>query len=290
MKFNTPILQDLSAGGLIREEHKTLFADKCRDLIIPVYRDTLSHIIYLSPDFEGHDASYYADKAVQGTTHPRNSMDQADTARRHSLLETLIAGKRYLDYGCGLGYQLAAARGIAKEVMGIELSDEGKHQLQNLGIRHSDNLEAARSFAPEVVSFFHVVEHLPDPVQLLGALYAICAPGTRLILEVPHAKDSLLMGSCQAFKDFTLWSEHLVLHTRQSLQYITEKAGWRTLDIVGTQRYPVWNHIGWLETGKPSGLSGAVADRTSDNLSRAYEAYLAARDTTDTLILHAEKC
>lgn len=289
MKAVLPIFRDLMNRGFIKEENKIAFSPSCRDLDIPVYQDSLSGVIYLSPDFQGKASDYYESKDVNGSAHPRNPVDKADTDRRHTLLQTLMPGKRYLDVGSGLGYQLLASRGTASELMGIELSKEGRDRLRLNNIRHADDIEAAAEFRPEVVSFFHVIEHMHDPVSALRKLHQICPVGAKLILEVPHARDYLLVGGSDAFRAFTLWSEHLVLHTRQSLQYLADTTGWTTVETIGIQRYPVWNHFGWLQTGKPTGLSRSALDGSAGQLAGAYEAYLAARDMTDTLILHAEK-
>ncbi len=284
-----PIFRDLMDHGLISEQHKRAYATSCRDLDISVYRDEFSGVIYLSPDFQGKSGDYYESKDVNGSSHPRSAVDKADTDRRHALMQSFMPGKRYLDVGSGLGYQLLASRGIASELMGIELSKEGRDRLEANGIRHADDVSAAADFRPEVISFFHVIEHLSDPISVLATLYQSCPVGAKLILEVPHARDYLLMAGSDAFRAFTLWSEHLVLHTRQSLQWIAEKAGWTPVETIGVQRYPVWNHVGWLQTGKPTGLSRSALDGSAQQLAVAYEAFLAARDMTDTLILHAEK-
>jgi hypothetical protein len=91
------------------------------------------------------------------------------------------------------------------------------------------------------------------------------------------------------FKSFSLWSEHLVLHTKESLNFIIQSAGWEVSELVGFQRYPIWNHLHWLIEGNPSGLKSAVLDSTAMNLQGAYEQYLISRDLTDTLLVIARK-
>ncbi len=68
------------------------------------------------------------------------------------------------------------------------------------------------------------------------------------------------------------------------MRYVLEKSGWQVIQIVGTQRYPVWNHLAWFQHNKPSGIGAAIHDNSSVLLSQAYEAYLNAREQTDTLV------
>ena len=62
--------------------------------------------------------------------------------------------------------------------------------------------------------------YVPDTTnKILKEFKTHLNPGGILIVEVPHAKDFLLSNlKNEDFKNFTLWSQHLILHTRESLQ------------------------------------------------------------------------
>jgi hypothetical protein len=46
-----------------------------------------------------------------------------------------------------------------------------------------------------------------------------------------------------SFKESTFWSEHLILHTKESLRKILEAVGFKNIKIEGLQRYPSANHL-----------------------------------------------
>ena len=47
-----------------------------------------------------------------------------------------------------------------------------------------------------------------------------------MIIEVPHARDFLIETfDINSFKDFTFWSEHLILHTKESLVAFAKESG-----------------------------------------------------------------
>ncbi len=107
-----------------------------------------------------------------------------------------------------------------------------------------------------------------------------------LVVEVPHANDLLIsQQQCKLFIEFTLWSRHLVLHTRDSLQKLLGAAGFQDIQIKGVQRYGLANHLTWLSDGRPGGHKGRLSLLESQGLTQAYEAAL---DCTDTLVAMAK--
>ena len=59
--------------------------------------------------------------------------------------------------------------------------------------------------------------------------------------------------SAKSFVNFTLWSEHLILHTKESLKCFLKKAGFNNNKIFFYQRYNLNNHIGWAIYDKGGG-------------------------------------
>ena len=90
------------------------------------------------------------------------------------------------------------------------------------------------------------------------------------------------------FDNFTLWSEHLILHTKSSLVAFAEACQLQKITVVGEQRYPLANHIGWLHEGRPGGQS-RYPDLAEGPVAEAYKDTLIAADQTDTLILNARR-
>jgi SAM-dependent methyltransferase len=216
-------------------------------------------------------------------------MDWADTARRTQYLAPLISGKRWLDFGCGPGYQLRSNALLSSAHVGVELNEGNRQNLQNEGFVVAKELREISNFRPQIVSIFHVLEHLSDPVKVLSEIYRITDENGFLLIEVPHARDFLLNSKIKSFAEFTLWSEHLILHTRESLKSVVEAAGWAVDEIAGVQRYHVWNHMAWISNGVPTGLSASLHDSDAVQLHISYQQFLASRDRTDTLILKARK-
>lgn len=210
-----------------------------------------------------------------------------DDQRRAALLTYHLAGRAWLDVGTGLGGILDLVGEKALCCAAVEPQPAAATALRDIGYTVYRDMADVPSNQFDTVTLFHVFEHLPDPVAFLAALRRVMVPGARLCIEVPHAGDVLLNRyDNAAFRDFTLWSEHLILHTRESLSRFVEKAGFAILSLEGIQRYPLANHLHWLARDRPGGHMQwpELRDTTLDSL---YAERLAALNETDTLLLWA---
>ena len=173
--------------------------------------------------------------------------------------------------------------------MGIELQQNYVDELNNLSIPFSNKLDAIKDGSFDIIVSFHVIEHLPNPVETLMKLKRKIISGGQILIEVPHANDFLLNAvACEEFKQFTLWSQHLVLHTRESLRKTLKSVGLEDIQIERVQRYPLSNHLNWLSNGKPGGHKSPISILDSDALSKEYHNSLARIDATDTLLAIAK--
>ena len=211
-----------------------------------------------------------------------------DDDRRARLIASFVEARRWLDIGTGLGGILDLAGPRATAVAAVEPQAAARTALCALGYHVLPSLELVPDESFDLVTPFHVYEHIIDPKAFLALARRKLAPGGRIVIEVPHARDALLTQfDCSAFKDLTFWSEHLILHTRESLGRFMAAAGLARVRISGLQRYPLANHLHWLAAGRPGGH--IAWDHLSDpDLDRRYELLLASLDMTDTLIAWGE--
>lgn len=110
-----------------------------------------------------------------------------------------------------------------------------------------------------------------------------------LVVEVPHANDFLLtIAKLPSFKSFTLWSQHLVLHTRESLKRLLYVCDFTKIIINSRQRYPLSNHLNWMINGEPGGHKTLFSVFDDVALNKKYAKALASIDATDTLVAYAK--
>ena len=204
-----------------------------------------------------------------------------DDHRRKLLVESLLKEKsKILDFGCGNGGFLNLLEGGDK--FGIELNKEILKILEKekLSVKNDIN-EFEEKF--DLICMFHVLEHLDNPIEILKDIKSKMEKDSTLIVEVPHANDALIKKyDCEKFKDFTFWSEHLVLYTKETLKKVLELSGFKNIEISGEQRYNIFNHLHWISKGVPGGDKKFGLSDT--NLIQSYNNFLKDNDMTDTLI------
>ena len=272
------IYNTLECLQLTSKKTRKIFNTGTRDVNdLVVWKDGISGVIYID-DFYTGDSTYHKGfyrKEQIKTTGSHDFEELSDAQRRLNSSLPFISGKRVLDFGCGKGIFLQLANRHCESVCGIELQENYIKALNKDGISCLKNLDNIKNNSIDTCVSFHVIEHLPNPLEILSSLKKKIVKGGTIIIEVPHANDFLL--SClksNDFKRFTLWSQHLILHTRESLRRMLEHIGLIDIQIEGVQRYPLSNHLGWLSNGKPGGHKGTLSAIDSSSMHQIYSSTL----------------
>ncbi|GAB4015745.1 class I SAM-dependent methyltransferase [Spirosoma koreense] len=106
------------------------------------------------------------------------------------LINELNKGKgRILDVGSGTGAFLEVCKKGGWEVMGMEPDNDARAIAQSkLGIELKPNLSAvARSHAYDIITLWHVLEHIPDLNESITQLNKLLASKGHLLIAVPNS-------------------------------------------------------------------------------------------------------
>lgn len=225
-----------------------------------------------------------------------NNIDEArkktlfDDERRYKSIEKYNI-KNLLDFGCGNGglLKLCSSNSNFKNLYGIELNCDIIEILNKEGINTFSEINLLpKNINFNIIMMNHVLEHLHNPIKILKDIKEIMNNETQLIIEIPHANDFLIESyECESFKKFTFWSEHLILHTEISLRNLLKIIGFSEIEISYYQRYNIFNHLNWLNKGKPGGHNNNKFN--DNNLIIAYNSFLENNKKTDTIIAHCYK-
>jgi 2-polyprenyl-3-methyl-5-hydroxy-6-metoxy-1,4-benzoquinol methylase len=212
-----------------------------------------------------------------------------DDARRSDLLKECITDKDVLDFGCGNGGFLQCSEKYTKRVCGIEIERAARQELNEHGYTVWEDIEQCdQKF--DIITMFHVLEHLPDPIVLLKKLSSKLKDNkqSQLIIETPNSEDALLsLYQSKEFADFTYWSPHLLLYSQENINILAKKAELKVKWVKQVQRYPLANHLHWLSVGLPGGHK--KWDFMNDPILTArYEKVLQEKQMCDTLLFSLE--
>lgn len=133
-----------------------------------------------------------------------------------------------LDIGCGGGSFLAALRRRGHEVIGMDTSRRAAAIARSRhGVPAACGRLPALPFQPHsfaAVTLFHVLEHVPDPMDCLLALRELPARGGRLIVQVPNAScwQLLLLGEKWSGLDVP---RHLIHYRSEDLSGLLDACG-----------------------------------------------------------------
>jgi SAM-dependent methyltransferase len=136
---------------------------------------------------------------------------------------------KLLDIGCGEGTFLSAARQAGHEVAGTEL-EPAAARAQDLRVAGSLSELAHEVATYDCITFWHSLEHMPNPVESLQQAVSLLKPGGILLVAVPDA------GGWQArvFGDAWLHLDiprHLYHFNKTSLERLLQGAGLKVISF-----------------------------------------------------------
>jgi 2-polyprenyl-3-methyl-5-hydroxy-6-metoxy-1,4-benzoquinol methylase len=190
---------------------------------------------FASPQLSDHELAqayaslYYRPDGLEAALDNTPEIDVRHLIGRLAAQFGSPAGKRVLDYGCGVGTLMKVARELGAQVTGVEPSATARDKItvERFGAVYPD-LEALRRAESEAkfdwIVLCEVVEHLRRPWDDLEQLRPLLAPGGEVILLTPNfdALRSRLSGA--------RWEQrtnltHFYYFTAHSLAVVLRKAG-----------------------------------------------------------------
>lgn len=176
------------------------------------------------------------------------------TRRVNALCPFLDDETTLLDFGTGMGHFIDAVQPHVDTVVGSEINrDRLAFVRDKLGFDVYEGTEPLRSeFDDErfdIVTMFHVLEHLPNPLEQLREVRRLLNDDGRLIVEVPN-HDDWLLSRCDDYADFYYQDAHAYYFDPRTLTEVLTDGGFDSR-VIGVQRYGYRNALNWLLEGEP---------------------------------------
>lgn len=138
--------------------------------------------------------AFYNEPGYAAHSETDGPAQQAIVHARMAALGALPPAASVLDIGCGNGLMLDALRRVGCECAGVEPSRHGRRVAAGRGLTVYPALGAVpigRSF--DLITLYHVLEHVPDLDGLLAAIKGRLRPGGRACFEVPNLRSARAM-------------------------------------------------------------------------------------------------
>lgn len=137
------------------------------------------------------------------------------------------AATSILDIGCGRGDLLEQFKRIHWRVLGTELNESSVAFNCQRGIDvRSGDIESLPQERFDVITMFHVLEHLPDITSTIEELEKRSQEGTQLVIEIPNA-----LSPCHRWFGGNWFGRDLPNHLHQinpaALAQRLQERGWR---------------------------------------------------------------
>ncbi len=165
-------------------------------------------------------------------------------ARRGPALRRLVhrfhpVPGRLLEIGCSYGAMLDVFARAAWSVEGVEVDARAAtfaKEYFGLAVHHGQLSEVRDRLSPpyDVITLYHVIEHVLDPRALVAELHAMLAPSGVLVVKTPNVQ-SLIARLTGGWWEWCAPPEHVHLFSPVSLARLLEQTGFRP-PLVRTQR------------------------------------------------------
>ncbi len=183
-----------------------------------------------------------------------------------------LVGGTVLDVGASYGFFLHIAQRMGYKGVGLELCtpaiELGRRRFPDVELR-AEKLESwvvGREESVDVVTFLEVLEHIPDPNEILECARAVLKPDGLLVALVPNleAKTNLILHE----KSKTFGANHLNYWSWSTLTKQLNRAGLsveETSTIIGDTN-TWWNYINYEDPYAGNLVHPDHADATMDAL------------------------
>ncbi|MEI7509011.1 MAG: class I SAM-dependent methyltransferase, partial [Flavobacterium sp.] len=126
---------------------------------------------------------------------------------------------RILDIGAGVGDFLQVAKKDGWQTTGIEPSEKAKKIAINKGVSFVENLSELENNSFDIITMWHVLEHVPDLENQIKELKRLLKPNGTILIAVPNFKsfDALHYGKYWAAFDVPIHLWHFSKKARRKL-------------------------------------------------------------------------
>ena len=154
--------------------------------------------------------------------------------KRSRMLKYVKADARVLDVGTGTGDWPAYLQSKGHASVGLETNRRAQHKAVEKGVHTISDWNELQQEQFDCITLWHVLEHVPEPSEVLTTLHQHLEPGGVVMIAVPNYRS----WDAQFYKEF--WAaydvpRHLWHFSSDSIRTLGRAAGFQWM-----KKYPMW--------------------------------------------------
>mgnify|MGYP003652955407 CR=1 FL=1 len=200
-----------------------------------------------------------------------------------------MKGKTVLDVGCSDGDYMKIVSRHAKEVTGIEPNDRQREANPFTVYSSLSDALDIHSGKIDVVTMWHVIEHVQDPVEFLFEVSQLLTPNGKIYLSTPNLDDVLMKLLDGDFAKFFYRAWHTHYYHTDSLFNLAIHSGLNPLVIQNKHSFGIGNVLGWLKDKKPCGQGISVEPNQTEQIDHYFRSWIEHIGFGDTLYCCLQK-
>jgi 2-polyprenyl-3-methyl-5-hydroxy-6-metoxy-1,4-benzoquinol methylase len=201
------------------------------------YNEELDMLV-TSPEPEHLEKYYESEVYISHTDSKKSLVDKIYQAvKKYSLQKKIalinslsISNKTLLDIGAGTGDFLVAAKKQNWKVQGVEPNSSARKKAEEKEIHLYSDLTEIDNSKFEIITLWHVLEHLPDLENQLTQIVSLLEKDGTLVIAVPNFKsyDASYYGKFWAAYDVP---RHLWHFSKKAIEKLFKKHGLKLIKI-----------------------------------------------------------
>lgn len=223
--------------------------------LAPIPSEGVLEKFYKKQYYESHKPTYISNQIEEEAYLAIAFEERLQVYSRHT------QGRELLDIGCGAGLFLKAAKEKGWHVLGVEPSASAATQAADQGLNiftgTFDEFDAVNERSFDVVQLKNVLEHLPNPTEMINQCYNILSDDGLLYLEVPNDYDFIQKIGVKIAGERNSWvsiPDHINYFNFSTLKRLVKKSGFKVVrtDTTFPMYIFLWfgkNFIGQKEVG-----------------------------------------
>ena len=170
----------------VSKETFDLYHDETLDMLITFPQPSLEN---LGKYYESEDYISHTDNKRSLFEKLYHFIKSIALKNKLSLINSLQPSKgQILDIGAGTGDFLSVAKNNGWQTIGVEPSDRAKAIAKSKGVSFVEQTSELENHSFDVISMWHVLEHVPDLDKQIKELKRLLKPTGTLIIAVPNFK------------------------------------------------------------------------------------------------------